>query len=276
MLGILVLPLATPGTLAAQPGGSDPPPFVPTAADLVELILSLGEVDADDIVYDLGSGDGRLVIAAAERGARAIGVEFDPHLVELSRATAANAGVAEHARFVEGDIFATDIHDATVVILYLSAEFNLRLRPRLLEQLRPGARIVSHAFHMREWAPDSVSTVGSGARRATVYQWTVPARVDGFWSLEIPSLAPVAVEFLQRFQALEGTARSGSESLLGEGRVLGDLVDVRFVDDAGDDTMRFTGRLAGGRIVGTVSGPAPFGVREAVAVRLSDPSRAPR
>ena len=152
-------------------------PYVQTPNEVVVEMLRLARVDRNDVVYDLGSGDGRLVIAAArDFGARGVGIEIDPRLVAQSAESARRAGVGERVTFREGDLFRTDLSDATVVTLYLSSELNLRLRPKLLRELRPSARIVSHAFDMGDWAPARVIRVETRDRPAQVYLWIVPPR----------------------------------------------------------------------------------------------------
>ena len=152
-------------------------PDVRTPLPTVRAMLELARVDGGDVVYDLGSGDGRIVIAAVrERGARGVGVEIDPALVAESRATARRLGVEDRARFVEQDIFQTDLADATVVTLYLSPELNRQLRPKLLAELRPGSRIVSHDFDMGDWPPDRVVKLEDDGREQVLYLWIVPPR----------------------------------------------------------------------------------------------------
>ena len=152
-------------------------PDVRTPMSTVRAMLDLAHVTSSDVVYDLGSGDGRIVIAAVrERGARGVGVEIDPALVAESRASARRLGIDGRARFVEQDIFQLDLGEATVVTLYLSPELNQRLRPKLLAELRPGSRIVSHDFDMGDWAPDRVVRVQDDGRERVLYLWTVPSR----------------------------------------------------------------------------------------------------
>jgi len=147
-------------------------PFVVSAEPVVEAMLDLAGVRAGDVLYDLGCGDGRIVIAAAGRGARATGIDIDPLPLNFARANARRAGVEARVRFVRGDFFQADLRDATVVTLYLSPEVNQRLLPKLLDELAPGSRIVSHKFHMGDaWKPDR--SVRSGD--ATIYLWIVPA-----------------------------------------------------------------------------------------------------
>nr|MDF0369228.1 class I SAM-dependent methyltransferase [Nodosilinea sp. TSF1-S3] len=149
-------------------------PYVPTPMAVVDEMLRLAEVGEDDVLYDLGSGDGRIVIAAAERfGTRGVGVDIDPERVEEANANAAAAGVTDRVEFREQDLFETDFSEATVVTLYLLSEVNLRLKPRLLQELAPGTRVVSHAFDMGNWAPQETREVEG----RMVYFWTVPEEV---------------------------------------------------------------------------------------------------
>ena len=154
--------------------------WMPTPETLVERMLTMAQVGPRDVVYDLGSGDGRLVIAAAKRGAQAVGVEFNPDLVAFAEERARQQGVGHGARFVQGDIFETDFSSATVVTLYLLSQLNLRLRPQLLK-LKPGTRVVSHAFTMDDWPADEVSR----SEQRTAYLWIVPADVQGTWRFEL-------------------------------------------------------------------------------------------
>lgn len=152
-------------------------PFVPTPQDVVEKMLTMAQVSAKDVVYDLGSGDGRLVITAAKSfGARGVGIDIDPARIAESRANAKAAGVEGRVEFRQQDALAADLSQATVVTLYLLSSSNVKLRPRLLQELKPGARIVSHQFGMGDWAPDRVETFtdANGTSR-TLYLWTVGA-----------------------------------------------------------------------------------------------------
>ena len=152
-------------------------PDVRTPFPTVRAMLELAGVTGRDVVYDLGSGDGRIVITAArEFGARGVGVEIDPKLLAESRATAGRLGLAQRVRFVEQDLFETDLGEATVVTLYLGVEVNRRLRPKLLADLRPSTRIVSHEFDMGDWTPDRVARVQDDGREHVLYLWVVPPR----------------------------------------------------------------------------------------------------
>jgi SAM-dependent methyltransferase len=168
-----VLLSATVLAAGQQPKRTPDIHFVPTPEEVVEAMLQLAEVDKNDVVYDLGSGDGRIPITAARRfGARAVGIDLDPKLVAQARRSAQEAGVGDRVRFIEGDIFEADISAATVVTLYLLTSINERLRPKLLKELRPGTRIVSHQFRMGDWAPDREIVVDY----RPVFLWRVPKR----------------------------------------------------------------------------------------------------
>jgi len=148
--------------------------FAPTRHVVADAMLRLARVRTDDVVYDLGSGDGRIVILAAQKyGARGVGVELDPRLVEISRQVAREGEVAHRVTFIEGDLFATDISEATVVTLYLSAGVNRQLEPRLRRELKPGTRIVSHQFRIGNWTPDEASRAEDGT---DLFLWTIPAQ----------------------------------------------------------------------------------------------------
>lgn len=167
-------PVITPTTPRADV------PYVPTATEVVEKMLKMAKVSDNDIVYDLGSGDGRIPITAVKKynAKKATGVEINPELVQKSQNNAKQAGVSDRVNFLQQDLFKTDLSDATVVTLYLLPAINLKLRPKLLQELKPGTRIVSHAFDMGDWKPDRVEQVrGKNGGTYTIYQWTVPQNV---------------------------------------------------------------------------------------------------
>jgi len=152
-------------------------PYIRTPTGIVDTMLALADVSADDVVYDLGSRDGRIPIMAAKKyGARSVGIEIEPELVEKARANAREAGVSDLVEFRQGDLFEADIREATVVTLYLVPALNIKVRPKLFHELRPGTRVVSHDFDMNEWVPDS--SVQSGNK--TVYRWTIPDTIPSF------------------------------------------------------------------------------------------------
>ncbi len=166
---------ATPNPLKTHPLQSRGPDvaYASTPQAVVDAMLDLAQVTSDDVVYDLGCGDGRIVVAAAKgRGARGIGIDIDPERITEAAALARREGVSDRVTFILGDLFQADFHDATVVMLYLQPKPNLRLRPRLLAELRPGTRVVSHSYDMGDWIPDEVRRV-TGRR---IYLWTIPAR----------------------------------------------------------------------------------------------------
>jgi SAM-dependent methyltransferase len=147
--------------------------FVPTPNEVVDKMFELAQVGAKDVVYDLGCGDGRIVISAAQRfGARGVGIDIDPQRIAEATANIRSAGVGDKVRLIEGDLFETDISEATVVTLYLLTRLNVKLRPKLLKELRPGTRVVSHAFDMGEWAPEKKAVVGA----TSVFLWRIPGR----------------------------------------------------------------------------------------------------
>ncbi len=150
-------------------------PYQPTNMEVVEAMMRLARVNAGDIVYDLGCGDGRIVIAAArERGARGVCVDIDPTRIAQARENARAAGVADRIRFLAQDLFQTDIGEATVVMLFLWPEVNLRLRPKLLRELKPGARVVSHMHQMGDWRPERSVRIKATDRERSIYLWTIP------------------------------------------------------------------------------------------------------
>jgi hypothetical protein len=224
--------------------------WVPTPPELVEAMLNLAKVTPQDFVMDLGSGDGRNVIAAAKRGARAVGVEFNPKMVELSRRTATTAGVGDKATFVEGDMYEADISKASVMALFLLPSNMLQLRPKFLD-LRPGSRIVSNTFGIEGWTPDETVTIESGCTAwCTALLWIVPAKVGGKWRLGDGELV-----FDQQFQVVTGTLNGKP---IADGKLRGD--QIRFMVGAAE----YTGRVAGDRIEGTVRGGGPVTMWTAV------------
>jgi SAM-dependent methyltransferase len=226
---------AEPAPSPGQPGKDVI--WLPTPDSLVERMLDLARVTPADFVIDLGSGDGRTVVAAARRGARALGIEFDPALVELSRRNAAGT----KATFIQGDIFRSDFSEATVVTLFLLSSLNEKLRPQLLD-MKPGTRVVSNTFRMGQWQPDAEVTTGCGAF-CTAYLWIVPAKVDGYWTS-----AGSEIAFTQDFQRLFGTVKSaGASATILDGRLRGAEIEFRV---PGAD---YRGTVKGDAIEGTVT-----------------------
>ena len=188
-------------------------PFVRTPIRVVEEMLRVAEVNGDDVLYDLGCGDGRIVITAAgNTGAFGVGIDMDPERIKESRENAVKAKVEDLTEFVEQDFFQADVGRATVVTLYVLTKVNLRLRPKLLRQLRPGARIVSHNYGMGEWEPDLSTVVTGEFDTHTVYLWVVPANVAGTWEWTLPTGTGeerYVLELNQHFQRVQGSILSG-------------------------------------------------------------------
>jgi len=244
---LLFAMLASPAFAQAQQGAAYEPQqfqkgkdvvWVPTPQVVVDKMLDLAGVTAADYVMDLGSGDGRTVISAAKRGARALGVEYNPDMVELSIRNASKEGVIDRASFVKADLFETDFSQATVITMFLLPSINLKLRPKILA-LKPGTRIVSNTFDMGDWKPDATADLNSDAGCAVSWCsalfWIVPAQVAG--SYETPQ---GFVEIHQHFQVLSGVLTTGGKNYVIEGgRVRGE--DISFA--AGG--REYSGRLNG-------------------------------
>ncbi|MDI3285641.1 class I SAM-dependent methyltransferase [Polyangium sp. 15x6] len=225
-------------------------PFVPTREETVARMLGIAGVTKDDVVYDLGSGDGRIVVMAAQKlGARAVGVEIDPVRIQEANINAKAAGVTNRVEFRQQSLFDADIKDATVVTIYLLPAVNLKIRSKLLTELKPGARIVSHDFDMGDWRPDRKEIVGDD----TVYLWIVPASVQGTYRLSVPTAqgeAPATLTLKQEFQDVNGTLRIGNRRLpLAEVVLQGDALSFRTAEGP---EMHFRGRVEGTRIHGNV------------------------
>ncbi len=217
--------------------------WLPTAQELVDKMLDMAKVTHQDYLIDLGSGDGRLVITAAKRGARALGIEYNADMVALSKRNAAREGVADKAQFIQADLFETNFSQATVITMFLLPEINLKLRPKILN-LKPGVRIVSNTFGMGEWQPDQTASVEEGEAcktYCTAHLWIVPAKVEGRWRLPEGDLS-----LKQSFQMVSGTFKSGATTTpVTEGRLVGDQLTLT----AGN--VRYTGRVTGNTMQGT-------------------------
>jgi len=213
--------------------------WVPNPPAMVEKLLDMARVTPDDYVVDLGSGDGRNVIAAAKRGARAHGIEYNPDLVAYAKRLAAKAGVGDRATFEQNDVFQADFSKATVVVLFLSPEMNIKLRPRLLD-LKPGARIVANTFAIGDWNADETSTVTDSCEHfCTARLWYVPGKVGGRWKLP-----PGELTIQQTYQTFSGTLESERGALPVTGRLRGDQIAF------GAGGSRFTGTVNGNTIEG--------------------------
>jgi SAM-dependent methyltransferase len=216
-------------------------PWVPTPDTLVEKMLDIAKVTPQDFVIDLGSGDGRNVIAAARRGATALGVEYNPDLVELSKQRAAEAGVGAKAQFVEGDMYLADISKASVLALFLLPQNMLRLREKFLA-LTPGSRIVSNTFSIEGWDPDYSEIIPNCAEWCTVFLWVVPANVEGVWKTPAGDLT-----LTQQYQKFSGTLAGSRPRPVDNGRIRGDQVSFTLAGNT------IEGRVAGDRFDGTVT-----------------------
>lgn len=242
---------------ASPPGSSQDPgvvadvPYVASPQAVVDEMLRIAGVASRDVVYDLGSGDGRVVItAAAKFGARALGIEIDPSMVERSRANVVRAGVADRVRILQQDIFDTELAPATVITLYLAPHVNLRLRDRLL-RLRPGTRIVSHSSDLGDWKADRRTVISKD-----VLLWVVPARVAGHWRVAGQPGAPGSLEirFDQRFQELSAQARLDGEPVgLWEAKLDGATLQFVIVDPRSEASLYFTGLVSEHAILGEVA-----------------------
>tara|TARA_B100001123_G_scaffold411037_2_gene506834 strand:- start:7252 stop:8088 length:837 start_codon:yes stop_codon:yes gene_type:complete len=231
--------------------------WVPSPQSLVEAMLDLAKVNANDVVIDLGSGDGRTVIAAAQRGAKAVGIEYDSDLVELSRAYANAAGVAAETEFIVADLFEIDLSHATVVTMFLLPDLNVKLRPKLL-RLRAGTRVVSNTWDLEEWKADDTVVLDPCPGFCMAHLWIVPAQVEGEWDVNGDALT-----LKQQFQTITGVLEANGESVpISEGLLRGDQIGFR-VGEA-----HYTGRINGSRIRGMVE--LGGDVNEWVATQVSD------
>jgi hypothetical protein len=228
-------------------------PYVPTPVYVVKQMLKMADVNPSDYLIDLGSGDGRIVIAAARMGALAHGVELDPERIEQAEDNAENAGVADKVIFLEEDLFETDFTRASVITMYLLPGLNVSLRPLLLEQLEPGTRIVSHSFDMDDWEPDDSrivlpDSVGGGYH--PIYMWIIPAQIQGHWEWTAMG-DEYQADIKQKFQRIFMESRSGIWKMQSKNLYLrGDR--IRFTVERGARTFYYSGRVEGDIIYGTV------------------------
>jgi hypothetical protein len=239
-------------------------PYVTTPWNVVETMLDMAQLTAGDHLIDLGSGDGRIVIEAVKKfGARGFGIELDPHLVKIALDEAKKQGVAGKAGFAEGNLFNFDLSPASVLTMYLFPQINIRLRPRLFEQLKPGSRVVSHDFHMDAWQPDAqreIAVPGKsyGAPRSTIYLWVIPANAAGTWRWRLPvNNGAVAIEasIAQRFQKLEIAASvDGVKAVASEAQLRGDEIRFRLARELQGKPLllEFSGRINGDAATGSV------------------------
>ncbi|MEP7118092.1 MAG: class I SAM-dependent methyltransferase [Acidobacteriota bacterium] len=247
LIAVVALPTAAFAQASAQPfeptvgqAGKDVV-WVPTPQALVEKMLDMAQITAQDLHYDLGSGDGRTVITAAKRGARSFGIEYNPDMVELSRKNAATAKVSpDRATFVQADLFATDFSKANVVTLFLLPSINMRLRPQILD-MKPGTRIVANTFTMEDWSPDQTETItGDCVSWCTALLWIVPAKAAGTWQV-----GPNTLTLTQNFQNLSGTLGA---TAISEAKLRGSA--ITFTAGAAN----YSGTIDGNAMKGTVTG----------------------
>jgi len=258
ILAALLVSALTAGTAAAQQAQTQTQPFepqvgqagkdvvwVPTAEALVEKMLDLAKITPQDVVMDLGSGDGRNVIGAAKRGARAVGFEFNPQMVELSRANAKKAGVADRATFVEGDMYEADISKATALVLFLLPVNLEKLTPKFLD-LKPGTRIVDNTFAIPGWEPDVTERLETDCQTwCSALLWIVPAKVHGSWRLPDGEIT-----FDQKFQVVTGAVKTaGGSAQIENGKLNGE--EISFTAAGNQYTGRVTGDTIQGRVKGT-------------------------
>lgn len=241
---------------AASTGQQGPDvPYVPTPEDVVDAMLDMAEVTGDDIVYDLGCGDGRIVVAAASRfGAHGVGVDLDPQRIEESIKNAVAADVADNVEFRQMDLFQTDISPASVLTLYLLTYVNMKLRPKIFDELRPGTRVVSHNYGMDDWKPDGYREIPGRWGEHKVFFWVVPANVSGEWTWEtIAGGGSVrnTLTVMQTFQEVSGTLVTGDRNIpLSAISVEG--VVFRIAAGEGSGFMQYEGVADGDIIKGTV------------------------
>jgi hypothetical protein len=240
-------------------------PYVPTPQVVVNRMLELAQIKPGDTVIDLGSGDGRIMITAAQKyGARGFGVELNPRLVLSSNEEAQRAGVADRVKFLQQDLFKTDFREADVLTLYLLPDVNMVLRPKILAELKAGTRVVSHDYGMGLWRPEVEETVPApdktvGARKeSTVYLWIVPAKVEGAWELEIKAgrkTRKLPLELKQQYQIVSGSVRvpGNPAAPISEGRLRGD--EIRLALPRGTvarEPVDLVGRVSGDSLSGSV------------------------
>ena len=218
--------------------------WLPAELVMVNKMMDIAKVTPDDVVMDLGSGDGRTVIGAAKRGARGIGVEFNPDMVEHSRRNAEKEGVSDRVVFEQGDLFETDLKRASVITLFLLPTINMKLRPKLLE-LRPGTRIVGNTFTMDDWKPDDTirdEVKGDACGfNCVAYLWVIPAKVAGTWQTGNGEM-----KLEQRFQMLTGTLRTGAQPVSVAGKLLGDRITLS------GSGIEYDGLVVGNTMMGSI------------------------
>ncbi len=236
-------------------GASPDVPYVATPYEIADEMVRLADVKSDDVVYDLGCGDGRLVIASVRKaGCRGVGIDIDPERIKESRQNAIIAGVQDRVRFVEQNFFDSDVREATVMLIYLFPDVNIKLRAKFLKEMKPGSRLVSHAFDMGDWKPDNTASI----RTQRVYYWVIPANVTGTWTWNTPGSrqAAYALEMEQKYQAIRGTiAREGNKTNLSDATLTGDRIAFKVTGNVRGRkiTREFNGTIKGDSITGTIT-----------------------
>ena len=234
-------------------------PYVPTAEKVVQGMLDLANVGPGDLLYDLGCGDGRIVIGAAQRGATGVGFDIDRLRVREGEWNAERAGVTDRVRFVRESLYDVDVRPASVVTLYLLPSINRKLRPKLLRELRTGSRIVSNYFDMDDWQPDGRSE----AWGRILYLWVVPAWVEGVWKCVLNGPAGrrhVVLRLRRKYQKVSGTVRAGrSDAAVEDGKLLGDRLTFSFRDELTGRRLWCQSKVAGSQMRGTCGGAAGEG-----------------
>ncbi len=250
LLGLCAILLFIPSQLTAQDLDV---PYVPTPENVVEQMLDLVDVQPSDYVIDLGSGDGRIVIAAAKRGATGHGIDLDPQRIAEARDNAIENGVDDQIMFIEGDLFETDFSKASIITMYLLPSVNEKLRPELLDKLEPGTQIVSHSFDMGEWEPDKEKVVDVNGPSGThdIYYWVIPAKVDGSWSWSSNGTY-FNMDISQEFQEINVNLsdRDGNSYNIEKAQLQGKRINIRAT--RGNENYIFSGRVEDGTINGMV------------------------
>lgn len=254
----------TLGAVAAYAQDYGDTPYVQTPQNVVDKMLEVAKVSAKDFVIDLGSGDGRMIITAAQRyGARGFGVDLDKRLVTLSNRLAAKAGVADRAQFFARDLYETDVSPASVVTIYLLPEVNLMVRPKLLSTLKPGTRVVSHDYDFGEWPPDLTFTMDAPGKtvgrdkKSKVFYYVVPAKASGRWqwraAAQDGAMRDFELAITQNFQKIEGTlAMNGKSVPIEDAKLVGDAMTFVAKPDAAAARYEFSGRIVNHAIDGTL------------------------
>jgi len=251
MLAILIVGMAAPSAVNAQEfepsvgqAGKDVI-WVPTPPELINAMLDMANITPSDYLIDLGSGDGRIVIAAAKRGTRALGIEYNPDMVELSKRNAQEEGVSDKANFIQADIFEADFSKATVLTMYLLPSLNLKLMPTILK-MKPGTRVVTHAFTMGDWEPDQTASVDS----RSAYFWIVPASAEGNWFWKT-STGDAELKITQNYQKISGTLEGDGKVLpLNNAMLQGDRISFS-ISESNPIQREYSGKISGNTITGS-------------------------